>query len=170
MEVCSTMLATGKTTARLMYVQDVSGTVNGSLILASSGASSTRGAFIKVKPVNKNLAATLENHVRTPGLTKPKLVSAYVTDGASVGTVSEDDSDFINGNLTNSGAGLFGLTFTTSYWTSTPHCWATPQSGTASCVTGRNGTTGLNITCRDHSNGTNGANSDENFTVFCHGY
>ncbi len=68
-------------------------------------------------------AVSSDQNVATPGQVKAVLVSALVTDGASTTTVSQDDSDFINGNCTNPSAGNYTCTFNTNYFTGQPHCW-----------------------------------------------
>lgn len=62
--------------------------------------------------------------VKTPGQSAPVVVSAKITDGSGVGVVTEDDSDFINGDCSNPGdAGNYTCTFNTSYFTGNVHCW-----------------------------------------------
>ena len=110
----------------------------------------------------------LANHVETPGsgADMPLLVSAFV---ATNGDVSEDNSNFINGNCTNPSTGNYTCPFITGYWKpgTTPHCWVFPTDAPQNRSSTRTGgTTEFTVELRNSTGGL--VNSA--FTLFCHGF
>ena len=55
--------------------------------------------------------------------------SALVTDGSGTTVVTQENSDFINGNCTNSGTGIYACTFNTGIFTVAPNCFAQTNIG-----------------------------------------
>ena len=123
---------------------------------------------VDIQRVDKKgiIAAALNEKVVTKNVLKPALVSAHVVDGAATTTVSEDDSDFINGNCTNGSAGTYVCTFN-SFWATgtTPHCWVQSTNGTFGDGLTRNGITDTTINFRSDA----GSLTDTNFALFCKG-
>jgi len=111
-----------------------------------------------------NLTPTL--FTQSPGSVKPVLVSALVTDGSSTTAVTEDTSDFINGNCTNPSSGDYVCTFTTDFWNGTPHCWmqmkTTNRNDTITAVSSNSVTPDVRTSDGD-------AAFDGSFWLFCKG-
>lgn len=123
--------------------------------------------YINIRRLKEELKAFIGNltpteFVQTPGSNMPVLVSALVT---SMTTVSEEDDDFLNGNCSTVGTGDSTCTFTSSYWSATPHCWVQTTGGILATRVARNGTTDVNI---DFQN-TASAATDDTFILFCKG-
>lgn len=95
--------------------------------------------------------------------------SAQVTDGAATTTVSQENSDFINGNCTNPSAGNFTCSFNSGTFIDPPNCTITEYGvnggGTPLCkiLTGSSLNTSVSIFCETPG----GTDTDRSFNLLC---
>ncbi len=89
--------------------------------------------------------------------------SALITDGSSVGTVSNESSDFIDGNCTNPSVGNYTCTFE-ELFSSTPNCVGTSLDHQSLRITSVNSSS-VTINIQN----TDSTNLDGDFMIICQG-
>lgn len=90
--------------------------------------------------------------------------SAFVEDGSSVGTVSRESGDWINGNCSESSSGIYVCTIQTGIFGDLPNCVVSSDSTTGSTVL-VDSATQFTVTPRNSS----GSKTPDDFNVICHG-
>jgi hypothetical protein len=142
--------------------------INGNTALNNSTVVAFESVRIPIAGwTNSNLIIGQFNEVvTTPGTNKTVIVSADIS---TTGIVTAEDNDFINGSCAKTGASseVTTCTFTTSYWSAAPKCWAhgTSDPGGAQSQGGLATQTQIALTGRiGGSTAYNGA-----FTLFCKG-
>jgi hypothetical protein len=137
-------------------------TTGGDLIYGGSGGTATRLANGSAQQVLTSSGGT----AAPTWISRPWAASAYVS---STGTVTNEVSDFINGNCTNS-AGTATCTFTTSFWSATPNCAVTIGGDVTASFLGTASVSSETTTSVVIKMSTSGVgNTSRDFTLLCTG-
>ena len=134
LRVCGKFSVNGKTTLRMFYEQVTAATISNNILLADRNASNgQRDIHWSVDPVKKFVAASLKDVMKTPSTTQNKQLVLVSAEISATEVVTEEDDDFLT---TCTDADPSVCTFTGSYWTDDPKCWANPvTSGAIAGVT-----------------------------------
>lgn len=111
-------------------------------------------------------AVASDQNTRSPGLTKSVIVSAEVS---SAGVVSQDESDFINGNCVVTDTSLYTCTWSTNFWSIAPKCIPNTTSGNNGLKTDKEAIPTTSLGAFRGANSTTGAKTATGFTLLCHG-
>jgi hypothetical protein len=83
--------------------------------------------------------------------------------------VSQDESDFINGNCVVSDTSLYTCTWTTGFWSSAPKCIPNTTSGNNGLKADKESIPTTSSGAFRGANSTSGAKTATGFTLMCHG-
>lgn len=160
---------TSKKTLRLYYEQNVSSGTAFSILADRSANDGQRDIHVSVVPLLQSHGRPIltSDQITTPGFNNGKIYSAFVN---SIGAVSREKGDLINGSCTMSGANSATFSCPTTKFTSSPHCSCTVSDGVVSAA---------NFYCQYLSTSSatslkffttaNGELSARNISISCHG-
>lgn len=126
-------LSAGTNGFRLMYEQLVTGTPNGSEVLADELSTvGQRNVRFTIKPINSQQQAILANSVSTGTVNGEKIGRATVANSGSA-TITSQSTGFLS-SVSRASIGLVDLVFTTGYFSASPSCTCTARLGGRLCA------------------------------------
>jgi hypothetical protein len=158
----------GQKTVRLMYEQDVTGTVSSNLLLADQASTvGQRDIHITVEPINgKAQAAPIINSVTSSNVGASRMEWLIFGAGGFTNCTSNPctKSKFSNsdtwGTVTRSGTGAYSIAIPSGIWSDLPVCTCSASnigSNDISCTADSQSTT--NVTITSHSGGGTGVDA-----------
>jgi len=115
---------------------------------------------------SRTITGSFAEVATSKGIPKPAIVSAEVS---SAGVVSQDESDFINGNCAVTDTSLYTCTWSTSFWLAAPKCFPNTTSTNNALKTDKEAIPTTSSGVFRGANSTSGAKTATGFSLICHG-